>query len=66
MGGMRYLLLFCCASLVFGQGTEPKPKAEDYEVHAQAQKLAIGVEFNVHSYSGANRCSSPRIIWWWK
>jgi hypothetical protein len=51
MGGMRYLLLFCCAGLVFGQGTEPKPKAEDYEVHAQAKKLALGAEFDVHSYS---------------
>ena len=47
---MRYLLLVCCATLVFG-GTETKPKAEDYEVHAQVKNLAIGAEYMVHSYS---------------
>ena len=48
---MRYLLLLlCCLSLVFG-GTETKPKVEDYEVHGQAQNLAIGAEYTVHSYS---------------
>jgi hypothetical protein len=48
---MRYLLLVCCAGAVFGQGTEPKPKAEDYEVHAQAKDAAVGAEFTVHSFS---------------
>jgi hypothetical protein len=48
---MRYLLLLCCAGLVFGQGAEPKLKAEDYEVHAQAKTAAVGAEFTVHSYS---------------
>ena len=36
---------------MFGQGTETKPKVEDYEVHAQAQNAAIGAEFMVHSFS---------------
>jgi len=52
---MRYLLPICCigqcAALAFGQGTEPKPKPEDYEVHAQARTAAIGAEFTVHSFS---------------
>src|SRR5271165_5536763 len=48
---MRYLLPVCCAGLLFGQGTEPKPKAEDYEIHAQVRNLGIGAEYMVHSYS---------------
>ena len=48
---MRIWLLIVCAGLAFGQGTEPKPKAEDYESHAQAADLALGAEFMVHSFS---------------
>jgi hypothetical protein len=48
---MRYLLLFCCAELLFGQGTETKAKVDDYEVHGQAKTAAIGAEYMVHSYS---------------
>src|ERR1035437_9956469 len=48
---MRYCLLFCCAALAFGQGTDTKKKAEDYEVHAQAKSAAIGAEYMVHSFS---------------
>jgi hypothetical protein len=48
---MRFLVLLWCAGLVFGQGTETKLKAEDYEVHAQADNTAVGAEFTVHSYS---------------
>ncbi len=48
---MRYVLLLCCSCLVFGQGTDPKPKADDYDVHAQVKNLAVGAEFMVHSYS---------------
>jgi hypothetical protein len=48
---MRYLLLLCCSSLIFGRGTETKAKVEDYEVHVQAKDVAIGAEFMVHSYS---------------
>jgi hypothetical protein len=48
---VRYLLPLCCAGLLLGQGTEPKPKPEDYEVHAQARNAAIGAEFMVHSFS---------------
>jgi len=47
---MRYVLLACCClSLVFG-GTETKPKIDDYEVHGQAGDLAIGAEYDVHSF----------------
>ena len=50
---MRWTLLFCCASLAFAQGgTEPKPKAEDYEVHVQGKYVAIGAEYTIHSFSG--------------
>jgi len=48
---MRSFLLLCCSGLIFGQGTETKPKVEDYEVHAQAKSAAIGAEYTVHSYS---------------
>jgi hypothetical protein len=48
---MRYfLLLCCCAALIFG-GTDTKPKVEDYEAHAQANNMAIGAEYTVHSFS---------------
>jgi hypothetical protein len=45
----------CCASAAFAQlrgGTEPKPKPEEYEVHAQAGDVAIGAEYMVHSFAG--------------
>jgi hypothetical protein len=46
-------LLFCCASLALAQGgSEPKPKAEDYDVHALSKDIAIGAEFMIHSFSG--------------
>jgi len=48
---MRSLLLLACAGLLSGQGTDPKPKPEAYEVHGQAKSAAIGAEFMVHSFS---------------
>lgn len=48
---MRILALLCCAGLASAQGTGPKPKPEDYDVHAQASDAAIGAEFMVHSFS---------------
>jgi hypothetical protein len=42
---VRYGLFLCCAALAWGQGTTPKSKIEDYEVHA----AGIGAEFMVHS-----------------
>lgn len=50
---MRLPLFFCCASLALAQGgSEPKPKAEDYDFHVQAKYIAIGAEFMIHSFSG--------------
>jgi hypothetical protein len=50
---VRLTLILCCASLAFAQvGTEPKPKAEDYDVHAQSRDVAVGAEFMIHSFSG--------------
>jgi hypothetical protein len=48
---MRYAVPIFFAGLMFGQGTEPKHKPDDYEVHAQARSAAIGAEFMVHSFS---------------
>jgi hypothetical protein len=40
------------AGLCFAQGgTEPKPKPEDYPVHAGSRGAALGAEFMVHSFS---------------
>ncbi|HLK67570.1 MAG TPA: hypothetical protein VKU19_29235 [Bryobacteraceae bacterium] len=50
---MRFLLFLVCASLALAQGgTEPKPKAEDYDVHGQYRDIEIGAEFMIHSVSG--------------
>jgi hypothetical protein len=45
---MRYLLLMAFAGALWAQGTEPKAKADDYEVHGGA----LGAEYMVHSFSG--------------
>jgi hypothetical protein len=50
---VRWTFLLLCATAAFAQsGTEPKSKAEDYEVHSQAKDVAIGAEFMIHSFSG--------------
>jgi hypothetical protein len=61
---MRLLAALFCAGLLalaqtnkpgpFVQGTDPKPKAEDYEGHAKAGAVEIGAEFMVRSYSRGN------------
>ncbi len=48
----RWILVACCASAVLAQGTDPKPKVEDYDAHTQARSAAIGGEFMIHSFSG--------------
>jgi hypothetical protein len=49
---VRYPAWICFATLAFAQGTDPKPKAEDYEVHAKLKQLEIGAEYMVYSFSG--------------
>jgi len=50
---VRLPLILCCASLALAQGgTDPKPKAEDYDVHGQSKYIALGAEFMIHSFSG--------------
>lgn len=44
--------LGCAAGALAQSGTDPKPKAEDYEVHGQSKEAAIGAEFMIHSFSG--------------
>jgi hypothetical protein len=48
---MRYLMALCCGGLLLAQGTEPKHRPEDYDVHAAASSASIGAEFMVHSFS---------------
>ena len=52
---MRYWLLLFSVVAAFGQGTEPKPKAEDYEVRATTRTAAIGAEYMVHSFSRGDK-----------
>jgi hypothetical protein len=52
---MVYWLMLFCAGTAWAQGTEPKPKAEDYEAHATARTAAIGAEYMVHSFSRGDR-----------
>ncbi|MGD0871451.1 MAG: hypothetical protein ABSB88_18005 [Bryobacteraceae bacterium] len=52
---MRYWLLLFSVVAAFGQGTEPKPKPEDYEVHASTRAAAIGAEYMVHSFSRGDK-----------
>jgi len=60
---MRLLAALFCAGLALAQthkptpvvqGTEAKPKAEDYEAHAKVGTVEIGAEFMVRSYSRGN------------
>ncbi len=50
---MRYLILFCAALAC--ASTDPKPKAEDYEVHERVGTIAVGAEYMVHSFSGEGK-----------
>lgn len=52
---MRYLAVLCCGGLVFAQGTEPRAKAQDYEVHDAVKGVAIGAEYMVYSVSGQGK-----------
>src|SRR5215831_5693975 len=49
---MRWLPWFCCAALAGAQGSDPKPKAEDYELHAKTGHVSVGAEFMENSFSG--------------
>jgi hypothetical protein len=49
---VRPILLLLAAVAVWAQGSEPKPKPEDYEIHGRAGSLDIGADYMVHTYSG--------------
>jgi hypothetical protein len=49
---MRWIVLAFSVSILFGQGTDPKPKAAGYDVHGRSGKIETGAEFMVHSFSG--------------
>ena len=52
---MRHLALLCTAGLAFAQGTDPKPKVEEYEVHGAAKGVSLGAEYMVYSVSGQGK-----------
>src|SRR5271169_6578688 len=52
---MRYWLLLFSVGAALGQGTQTKPKAKDYEVHASTRTADIGAEYMVHSFSRGDR-----------
>jgi hypothetical protein len=45
------LLAICVCAPALAQGTDPKPKAEDYPIHGNAEGTEIGAEYMVHSFS---------------
>lgn len=45
-------MLFALSCTALAQGTDPKAKAADYPVHAEAGPLSLGAEYMVHSFSG--------------
>lgn len=64
---MRIICLSLLACAALAQGTDPKPKPEDYPVHAQVgvfgQPVALGAEFMVHSFSrGEEMYVAPEFL----
>jgi hypothetical protein len=49
---VRYLACFAFAAVAWAQGTEPKAKADDYEVHERVKRVEIGAEYMVTSVAG--------------
>jgi hypothetical protein len=52
---MRYLAWICAAGIACAQGTEPKPKADDYEVQGAVKGVTLGAEYMVYSVSGQGK-----------
>ena len=52
---MRYLVCLCVAGVAWAQGTDPKAKAEEYEVHARLKGVDIGAEYMVYSISSQGK-----------
>jgi hypothetical protein len=46
---VRYLVCLCLAGVAWAQGTDPKAKADDYEVHARLKGVDLGAEYMVYS-----------------
>ena len=51
---MRYLACLALAASAWAQGTAPKSKADDYEVHTRARRIELGAEYMVTSVAGPN------------
>jgi hypothetical protein len=54
-GGVRYLACLFVAVAAWAQGTDPRPRADDYEVHARVKGIEIGAEYMVSSFSGRGK-----------
>lgn len=52
---MRYLVCLCLAGIASAQGTDPKAKADEYEVHARLKGVDIGAEYMVYSISSQGK-----------
>jgi hypothetical protein len=52
---MRLMLGLIAAAVTFGQGTTPKPSAEDYPAHRVLDGIPIGAEYMVHSFGSGEQ-----------
>jgi hypothetical protein len=52
----RVVLLASLTAVLWAQGgTEPKTKAAEYPLHADAGKVSLGAEYTIHSFSGGHQ-----------
>src|SRR3954447_26614386 len=49
---MRHIAWIFAAGIAWSQGTDPRAKADDYEVHERVKGVEIGAEYMVSSFSG--------------
>jgi hypothetical protein len=52
---MRHLACLFVATLAWAQGTDPRPKADEYDVHTRVIGVEIGAEYMVSSFSGQGK-----------
>lgn len=57
---MRPLLGLWLVGSVFGQGTVPRERAENYPVHALARSAALGAQFLDQTVAGARQTSTVK------
>jgi hypothetical protein len=52
---VRYTGFLLLATVAWAQGTDPKAKADEYEVHARVKGVDIGAEYMVYSFGGQGK-----------